>query len=148
LRSSRRFAAIRACFAKAKDRRDMRLVKFTVLGNHLHLIVEADDSVALARGMQGLNTRMAKALNKLLGRGGSLFDDHYHSHLLKTPTEVARALAYVQTNAEKHFGETGVDYFSSGHPRWAELLASPVSWLLNEGWKLAIPRRAATFSTA
>jgi hypothetical protein len=81
-------------------------------------------------------------------RGGSLFDDHYHSHLLKTPTEVARALGYVQTNAEKHFGETGVDYFSSGHPRWAELLASPVSWLLNEGWKLAMLRRAATFSTA
>jgi REP element-mobilizing transposase RayT len=137
LRSSRRFRAIRACFAKANARRHLRLVKFSVLGNHLHLIVEADTSRGLSRGVQGLCIRMAKALNKVLGRGGSLFDDHYHSHLLETPTEVARALAYVRTNAAKHFGVTGVDYFSSAHAEWRELLALPMTWLLNVGWKRA-----------
>jgi REP element-mobilizing transposase RayT len=77
------------------------LVKFAVLGDHLHLIVEADDSVSLARGMQSLGTRLAKALNKLLERKGTLFDDHYHSHLLESPTEVARALEYVRNNARR-----------------------------------------------
>jgi putative transposase len=127
---------IRVCFAQAKPRRAFRLVKFSVLGNHLHLIVEADDSVALARGMQALGTRMAKALNRMLKREGTLFADHYHSHLLLTPTEVANALAYVQTNARRHYGEIEADYFSSEHAGWRDLLVAPVSWLLGVGWKL------------
>jgi putative transposase len=138
LRSSRRFAIIRRGFKALLSRTSFRIVKFSVLGNHLHLIVEADDSVALSRGMQSLGTRLAIALNKLLGREGTLFEDHYHSHLLRTPTEVARALAYVQTNAQKHYGrEIEGDYFSSAHAEWRELLVAPVTWLLDAGWKLA-----------
>jgi putative transposase len=143
LRSSRRFATIRRSFAALLDRSSFRMVKFSVLGNHLHLIVEADDSVALARGMQSLGTRLAKALNKLLQRTGALFDDHYHSHLLASPTEVARALEYVRTNARRHYGGIEVDYYSSDHAEWRELLAGPVTWLLNVGWKLDKGRRAA-----
>ena len=119
------------------------MVQFSVLGNHLHLIVEADDTVALSRGMQSLNTRLAMALNKLLGREGALFDDHYHSHLLKSPTEVGRALAYVRTNAQKHYGGIDGDYYSSAHSEWRELLAIPVSWLLSTGWRMAKARRPA-----
>jgi REP element-mobilizing transposase RayT len=137
LRSSRRFAAIRRSFQAMQTNLSFRLVRFSVLGDHLHLIVEADDSVALSRGMQGLNTRLAKALNKLLGRTGTLFEDHYHSRLLKSPTEVARALAYVRTNARKHYGNIERDYYSSDHAEWRDLLAVPVTWLLNVGWKLA-----------
>jgi putative transposase len=137
LRSSRRFAVIRRSFKALLDRRTFRLVRFSVLGNHLHLIVEADDSVALSRGMQSLGTRLAKALNKMLGRSGTLFGDHYHSHLLGTPAEVANALAYVRTNAERHFGRPGgVDYFGSEHAEWRDLLVAPVGWLLSVGWKL------------
>ena len=113
------------------------MVKFSVLGNHLHLIVEVDDSVALSRGMQSLGTRLARALNEMLGRVGTLFEDHYHSHLLRTPTEVANALAYVGTNARKHYGKIEIDYFSSEHPEWGALLASPITWLLSMGWRLA-----------
>jgi putative transposase len=141
LRSSRRFAVIRRNFKVLLDRQSFRLVKFSVLGNHLHLIVEADDSVALSRGMQSLGTRLARALNKMLGREGTLFEDHYHSHLLKTPTEVANALDYVQTNARKHYGKIEIDYFSSEHAEWRDLLAVPVSWLLDVGWKLARRKR-------
>src|SRR5438876_1449634 len=42
--------------------RRRRLIEFSVLGNHLHrlhLLVEADSSLALSRGMQGLNVRFA-----------------------------------------------------------------------------------------
>jgi putative transposase len=137
LRSSRRFAVIRRAFAKAKGLHGLRMVRFSVLSNHLHLIVEADDNRSLTRGMQGLCIRLAKALNALLHRSGRVFADHYHSHLLLTPTEVARALAYVRTNAEKHYGERGVDYFSSAHAGWLELLEAPMTWLLTKGWKRA-----------
>jgi putative transposase len=135
LRSSRRFAVIRRAFAASRGLHGLRLVRFSVLSNHLHLIVEADDS--RSRGMQGLCIRMAKALNGLLGRVGRIFADHYHSHLLLTPTEVARALDYVRTNAERHYGETGSDYFGSERTEWRDLLAVPICWLLATGWKRA-----------
>jgi putative transposase len=148
LRSSRRFAVIRRSFKALLDRQSFRLVKFSVLGNHLHLIVEANDSVALSRGMQSLGTRLARALNKLLGRKGTLFEDHYHSHLLRTPSEVANALTYVGTNARKHYGKIELDYFSSEHAEWRELLASPITWLLNVGWKLARQRKRNASKTS
>jgi REP element-mobilizing transposase RayT len=144
LRSSRRFAVIRRSFQALLDRQSFRLVKFSVLGNHLLLIVVADDSVALSRGMQSLGTRLARALNKLLGREGTLFEDHYHSHLLESPTEVANALSYVATNARKHYGRIEIDYFSSDHVEWGALLALPVSWLLTVGWRLARRKRPAS----
>jgi hypothetical protein len=100
--------------------------------------------VSLSRGMQGLNTRLAKSLNKLLGRKGTLFDDHYYSHLLLTPAEVANAFAYVRTNAQRHYGDEGVDYFSSASAEWQALLATPVHWLLRGGWQRAKRIKPAT----
>jgi hypothetical protein len=113
------------------------VVEFSVLSNHLHLVVEADDSVALSRGMQGLAIRVAKALNALLGRSGRIFADHYHSRLLRSPTELVRALRYVAGNALHHYGETGPDACSSRAPGAVAALAAPVGWLLRVGWRSA-----------
>ena len=91
------------------------MIEFTVLGNHLHLVVEADSDASLSRGMQGLGVRIAKALNRLMGRIGSVFADHYHSELLPTPTQLVNALGYLLGNSAHHFGGApGDDPFSSG----------------------------------
>jgi hypothetical protein len=115
----------------------MRLAEFTVLSNHLHLIVEADGSISLARGVQGLCIRLAKALNAALSRCGKVFADHYHSRLLATPTELCGAIRYLRGNAARHYGETGPDRFSSDDTAAGDLLAAPVGWLLRIGWRLA-----------
>src|SRR5436190_21601009 len=47
-------AAIRAC----QGRFGMRVVHFSVQGNHLHLLVEAEGVESLSRGMQGLSIRI------------------------------------------------------------------------------------------
>ena len=124
LRTPEHFAAIRRSFEAVLGKPAFRLLEFSVLENHLHLIVEADDSRALWKGMQGLGIRMAKALNKTLGRKGTLFDDHYDLHLLQDPGEAARAVEHVRTNVERHYGEPGVDYFSSAHPEWRALVSA------------------------
>jgi hypothetical protein len=140
LRSSRGFAAIRRSFAAARGLHGLRLTHFTVMSNHLHLIVEADSSPALSTGMQGLCIRLAKALNGALGRKGSLFADHYHSSLLKTPTQMWNAIRYVLGNAEHHYGEKGIDRFSSAAPEQHEVLGSPRGWLSSVGWLLGRPK--------
>jgi putative transposase len=136
LRASRRFAIVRDCFRGARGLHGMRLIEFSVLGDHLHLIIESDNSVCLSRGMQGLCVRLVKALNRFLRRTGGLFNDHYFSRLLRTPTEVANALDYVKRNAERHYGETGIDACSSSARDAKELLEEPKSWLLRVGWRL------------
>ena len=147
LRSRRAFRRIRACFEKSCGRFGARLVEFSVQGNHLHLIVEADSNAALSRALQGLGIRIAKALNAMMKRAGAVFADHYHSRLLKTPTELVNAIRYVLGNAAHHFGAqargaggTPHDPFSSASlEERAGVLAKPIGWLLRVGWKRAAP---------
>jgi len=61
--------------------------------------------------------------------------DHFHSRLLRTPTEVANAIRYVHGNAEHHYGERGVDPFSSRHAEARGVVAEAVGWLLKVGWR-------------
>jgi putative transposase len=140
LRSRRCFRVIETSLAEAKDRFGLRIIEFSVLGNHLHLVVEADSSAALSRGMQGLNIRIAKALNRLIRRRGSVFADHYHPRVLRTPTELVNAIAYVLGNAQHHHGICGPDPYSSAVCNRTRLLSHPRTWLLRAGWRRARTR--------
>jgi putative transposase len=142
LRSSRNFAAIRGAFAAARGRNGMRLIEFSVLGNHLRLVVEAEGSESLSRGMQGLCIRVAKALNRALARAGRVFADHYHSHLLKTPAEVVNAIRYVLENAAHHYGQKWADSFSSAQAAQRDAVSAPRGWLLRIGWSRGRKRRS------
>jgi putative transposase len=151
-------------FANGKQREGFGLAHFSVQGNHLHLIVEAQNAVRLARGIQGLAIRLARGLNRLMQRRGKVFADRYYAHVLTTPREVAHALAYVLGNFVRHaasWGEkvvrTWIDpYSSAAVPRAAtdlptkELCAPARTWLLRVGWTRARvsvqPRGAAVRS--
>ena len=145
------YAALRKAFAAGCDRFGFRLAHYSVQGNHLHFIVEAKDRAALSRGMQGLLIRVAKALNRVWGRRGSVFADRYHDHVLRTPREVRNALNYVLANARNHGRRLvqGIDHYASGwwFAGWREKptmkglegierpVATARTWLLNEGWR-------------
>lgn len=85
--------------AKAKASISFQVVHFTIETDHLHLIVEADDRRALARGIAGLEIRVARRLNALLGRKGGVWSGRYHRHDLRTPAETRNALRYVRGRA-------------------------------------------------
>jgi REP element-mobilizing transposase RayT len=102
LRGSRSFRAIQEALRKGKERFGLRIIHFSVQGNHMHLLVEADDSLALTRGMKGLTVRLARALNRAHGLRGQVFADRFHSRALKSPREVAYAMRYVLGNHMKH----------------------------------------------
>ena len=61
LRNGRSFRVVRGCLAAARERFGFRLVEFSLQGQHLHLVCEAEDRRSLARGMQGLGVRLAGA---------------------------------------------------------------------------------------
>ena len=146
---------IRRCLQLSHKER-FGIVQFSVQGNHLHMIVEAKDERVLARGMQGLQIRLAKRLNTLFGRRGKLFRERYHAQPLRSPKQVRSALAYVLNNRRRHLAASGkrlqsgyLDPFSSAPhfqgwsgPTWTDsclagepVTVEPKTWLLRVGWK-------------
>jgi hypothetical protein len=124
------------------------VVHFSLLGNHVHLITEADDTTALALGMRALSVRIAMGLNVLMNRRGPVFSDRYHAHVLRTPSEVRHALAYVLGNFASHARRRGervspafVDPYSSAAERGPDgqppPVSAPESWLLRSGGVVA-----------
>ena len=102
LRGHSLFLAVRQALAEGKRRFGFSLVHFSVQRDHLHLIAEAHDRRALARGVQGLSIRVARAVNRHVERKGRLFADRYHARALTSPRAVKFALRYVLLNARKH----------------------------------------------
>ena len=147
LRTQSRFALIRGALGDASGKFGMQVVHFSVQGNHLHLIVEAEGRHALSRAMKGLAVRIAVGLNKLAGRRGTVFADRYHAHVLATPREVANTVRYVLQNHAKHTREylpaRWQDPFASSV---AEPLRQPKVWLLRVGWTLAAEFRMAALA--
>ncbi len=120
LRSERSFRIIDGAFRAARRRPGFRIVHFSVLGNHVHMIVEADGTPTLTNAVRAVSIRLARRLNAMMGRRGPVFEDRYHAHVLRTPAEVRNAIRYVLGNFANHaarrgerFGARWVDPFSS-----------------------------------
>ena len=107
----RALAAQRKALAE-KQAKHFQVVHFTIQSDHLHLIVEAPDKRGLARGVAGLEIRIARRLNALLRRKGGFWHERYHRHDLRTPTETRNALRYVLLNAQKHYRIIGARDFA------------------------------------
>ena len=150
LRTDRRFREIQRALFIACDRRGMRLLQFSIQGNHIHLVVEAVDQKQLGKAMQALAIRLAKGVNRVSAREGTVFAERYHAHVLKTPAEVRNTVHYVLYNKQKHRRDRGLetqpwdlDEFSSasGKTCWywdengaAMVIVEPRTWL---GWHSA-----------
>jgi hypothetical protein len=157
LRTRRMVRALQDGFAKSCCRAGFRLVHYSIQRDHVHMIVEADDHVALGRGMKALGTRIALSAHRVFGRCGKVMAGRYHVRHLTSPRQVRNALIYVLQNIRKHrlqrtgrAGAAVIDEASSG--RWftgwrsraapVEVLSGVLrevaparTWLLNVGWR-------------
>jgi REP element-mobilizing transposase RayT len=147
---------LRTAFQAGCDRFGFRLVHFSIQPGHLHLVAEARDARALSRAVKGVCIRIAKRLNRMVGRRGRVFADRYHVRAARTPRDVRHVLVYVLQNARHHEATRAprrgawVDPYSSarffdGWSRPVTLLgpppdgpppvAEPQGWLLRVGWR-------------
>ena len=150
LRGYRRAQIIQQALRAVRMRFGVRVVHYSIQGNHLHLLVEADDAGALGRGMQSLAIRIARRLNALAGRSGGVFVDRYHAHALSSRRAVANAVRYVLGNyrhhAKEHIPAGWRDSLSSAAflqnaPDEDAPVTLPRTWLLRVGWKFEPPVR-------
>jgi REP element-mobilizing transposase RayT len=155
LRKQSVFLRIRKALAAASQNA-FRVAHFSVQTNHVHLIVEAHDKLALSSGVRGLAIRVARCVNRALARSGRIWTDRYHARPLQTPREVRNALVYVLLNRRKHRpGASALDPCSSApwfdgwkapeHPPHTQPdgrdqpVSPPVvparTWLATVGWR-------------
>lgn len=136
-----------------------RLLHYSIQANHLHVIAEAEDGVALSRGVQRLASRVARQLNRLVGRKGRVWRDRYHRRDLATPRQYRNALVYVVFNDRRHASGAerarrarSLDGLSSaiwnehwdcdavlrarirGERAGPRAVARPVTWIASRGW--------------
>jgi REP element-mobilizing transposase RayT len=133
------------------NRELFRIAHYSVQENHLHLIVEAESTQALASGVRGLEIRIARRVNRLLFRRGRFWADRWHGRALASPSQLRNALVYVLQNRRKHSHaahEPALDALSSA--QWFDGFSQPIpsefrsigppgvpprTWLLAVGWK-------------
>ena len=146
LRADHVYGTIRSALAVSSHER-FRIIQFSVQDDHVHMLVEAEDRQTLARGTQGLAIRVARAVNRALGRRGRVWAGRYHARALTTPRAVRNALVYVLMNSRKH-GKVGNGLDPCSSARWftgwrepveATSRAAPVAaartWLARVGWR-------------
>lgn len=131
------------------NREWFRVVHYSVQENHVHLIVEAEDTEALSSGVRGLMVRIARRVNRLLRRRGRFWADRWHGRDLDGPRQVRNALVYVLQNRMKHAGTSALDPlssagafdgFASALPGAFRSFGPPCvtnarTWLLKSGWR-------------
>ena len=124
--------ALEASFAKACARDDFRLVHYSIQRDHLHLIVEAEDNVALGNGMKSISARIAHSVKRVFQIPGKVLDGVYHARRLTSPRQVRNALRYVLLNARKHWQQQ----WGAAPPMQLDR-ASSARWF--DGWSRALP---------
>jgi hypothetical protein len=104
LSAQRRIQEIESALRDARDRSGMRIVHYAISDKELRLLVEADGAVALARGMQGVSVRIARRLNRLDERRGSVFVDRFAARALLTVDDAAEAARDLFAHARSESG--------------------------------------------
>ncbi|HVK84410.1 MAG TPA: transposase [Kofleriaceae bacterium] len=150
LRRRALYHAIReATLVAARNSEAFRIVHLSIQRTHVHLLVEAQQKLALARGMQGFTISAAKQINAAITkergerRRGRVFSERYHVEILTSRRRARHALAYVLNNWRKH-GEDGgpkartwlVDPYSTGclFNGWQQLEGRLTMWSVPAGY--------------
>jgi hypothetical protein len=114
LRTGARLEEIKGAFRLGCDRFGMRVLEFSIRDDRILLMPEADDQTALTRGIQGLNVRLARAINRASGRKGKVFAERYSVRPLKTVRAVRNAIGSIHRKEDDPAWH--IDPFSTASP--------------------------------
>jgi len=163
LRAQRCLRPIDRALRALRSADSARVTHFSVQGNHMHLVVEAGNRSAFTRAMRSLTIRIARGLNRVMGRHGRVLSQRYHARALRSPTEARNVLRYVLANHARHVPGAAIADPCSSAPSFVdwELVGLPAaviryalperdppvvaahSWLLTEGYRRPTRRPVA-----
>jgi putative transposase len=109
---------------------------YCLMSNHFHLLVETQDQ-SLSAGMQRLNGEYAQSFNRRHGSVGHLFQDRFHSVMVKDEAHGLEVIRYIAQNpVEAGLCRVAEDWPWSSHAAALGLCRPPdfltTSWVLGQ----------------
>jgi len=99
------------CLVEAVELNDCAVHCYTLMGNHVHLLVTPGNRNALGNAMQSVGVRYVQYFNKRHERTGGLWDGRYRASLVNTDRYLQACYRYIESN-----------------PVRAGIVADPVAW--------------------
>ncbi|HUP59069.1 MAG TPA: transposase [Thermoanaerobaculia bacterium] len=78
-----------------------RLISYSVMPNHVHVIAQALGAQSLARIVHSWKSYTSNEANALLGRAGAFWQEESFDHIVRDEEELARTIEYVRANPAK-----------------------------------------------
>lgn len=77
---------------------------FCLMDNHFHLLIKAEvDGEVVTQQFSNLFNAYAKAINKSVGRTGSLFEKHFKRIRIDNEDYLRQVIVYIHLNPKHHF---------------------------------------------
>jgi REP element-mobilizing transposase RayT len=86
------------------DEERYRLWAYSVMPNHVHVVLAPLDEHALSPIMHSWKSFTAKAINRLVKRTGPLWQPEYFDHAIRSHQQFERCIAYTLGNHSPHVG--------------------------------------------
>ena len=85
----------------ARDAGWWRILGFTVMPDHYHLIVGLGEIKSLSDAIAGVSKYTARNINQYIGRTGSLWEEGFYDHMLRGRGDFDNILEYTHRNPVK-----------------------------------------------
>ena len=100
---------------EAREHYQFRLTNYTVMSNHIHMLIEPLSDTSLSGMMQWILAVFAIRFNKLMGFKGHVWYDRFKSKIIRTFLQWINTFNYISNNPVKAgMCENPGDYVYSG----------------------------------
>jgi hypothetical protein len=104
LRQRRVYRELQEVLAERPGQPDFRVCQLSIQARELEVLVEASSKHALSEGMRRFNILVAKAINRALGRSGTVFAYRYEAKVISTPAQASVLCAWRRYGAHEREG--------------------------------------------
>ena len=88
-------------FRKSIEKKDIKLIAYCVMNNHVHMLVFSDCIEELSKTMSSVNTKYAIYYNKKMDRCGYVFRDRFKSERIIDRKHLECCIKYIHNNPVK-----------------------------------------------
>ncbi len=86
------------------DGKNYRLLAWSVMPNHVHVLIEMSEGYPLYKVVQGWKSFTARLINRHLGRTGMVWMRDYFDRYIRDDHHLAAVIAYSHANPIKYYG--------------------------------------------
>ncbi len=83
------------------DGKNYRLLAWSVMPNHVHVLIETSEGYPLSKVVQGWKSFTARLINRHLGRTGTVWMRDYYDRYIRDDHHLAAVIAYIHANPVK-----------------------------------------------